>query len=375
MGGKQWLSEHHSWLLTTECGPRSRCGQQLTTTLKDIARSLNLSPTTVSRALNGFPEVNEQTRARVTAEAARLGYRPNQLARKLVSGRSGIIALVVPHAESLSEDTSFFGVVAGLSTALAVHDLDLMLHVAAAGADELAPYQRLVAKGVIDGLVFNAPRPGDPRIALARKHNLAFVVHGRDSSSSDYPYYDIDNHHVSAAAVDMLRELGHQRIALINGPERHSYAIDRKAGFLGAMAQSGGRVDDAQVLHGGLTESHGYAAAQQLLAGQGGSPTAIVCASTQIASGVLQATRDMGLRVPEDLSIIAHDDHIPQFRSAEMSPPLTVTSSPLTDACKPLAKLLAIQLAGNPDHLSLQRREKPTLVVRSSTGPVSAGEP
>ncbi|UJW85552.1 LacI family DNA-binding transcriptional regulator [Devosia sp. SL43] len=340
-------------------------------TLKDIARALGLSPATVSRALNGFPEVNENTRIRVTEQAERLGYRPNQLARKLVSGRSGIIALVVPHAESLAEDTSFFGVVAGLSTALAAHDLDLMLHVAAAGDDELTPYHRLISKGVIDGFIFNSPRLDDPRIALAREHNLAFVVHGRVSPLDEYAYYDIDNHYVSSAAVTMLCGLGHRRIALINGPEHHSYAVDRRTGFLDTLSELGIQSSEAPILHGELTEQHGYSAVMRALESDRlRCPTAFVCGSVQIAAGALSAIREKGLRVPQDISVIAHDDHVPHYHSSEMSPPLTVTSSPLTGACRPLAELLVMQLNGNPEKRSLQKRELPSVLVRQSTGPV-----
>jgi LacI family transcriptional regulator len=338
----------------------------MTSTLKDIARSLDLSPATVSRALNGFPEVNALTRARVEEQARLLGYRPNQLARKLVGGSSGVVALVVPHAENLAADSTFFGVVAGISSALAGQDMDLMLHVAT-GDDEVEPYRRLLSKGIVDGFIVNTPRPDDPRIAFLKQAGAAFVVHGRSSANDDYAYYDIDNHHVSVAAATLLCELGHRNIALVNGPLGHAFAMDRQAGFVDTLGRYGVPVGEAMMLDGPLTETHGYLSALSALgATQGNRPTAFICGSTQVAAGVLRAAADKGLSVPQDLSVIAHDDHEPQYVSAEMSPPLTVTSAPLTLACGPLAELILLQVKGNPEERLLQRRDRPTLILRKS---------
>lgn len=342
--------------------------------LKDLASDLNLSPATVSRALNGFPEVSEKTRAAVQKRARQLGYRPNQSARKLVGGRSGIVALVVPDAESLSSDTTFFGVIAGLSAALAKHDMDLMLHVAV-GDDPVAPYRRLLSKGVVDGFILNAPRPDDPRIAFARENGAVIVVHGRGASDVDYAYFDIDNRGLAAESASLLCELGHRRIGLINGPADHAFAIERRAGLVTALASHGLTLPDSFNASGAMSEAQGYRTALRMLGGrQGPRPTAIVCASTALAAGVLRAAGDLGLSVPDDLSIIAHDDHAPQYRAEEMVPPLTVTSAPLTDACAPLVSLLAAQLQGNPHNVPLQVQHRPELIVRASTGPVPAGE-
>lgn len=338
----------------------------MTITLKDIARALDLSPATVSRALNGFPEVNAKTRARVSEQARQLGYRPNQIARKLVGGHSGVVALVIPNAEHLVTDSTFFGVVAGISAALTAHDMELMLHVAV-GNDELAPYRRLISKGVVDGFIINTPRPNDPRIALLEELNVTFVVHGRCSPDDAFAYFDIDNHHVSAAAVSLLCELGHRRIALLNGPKEHAFARERARGLTETLAQFGLPPKAGMVFHGPLTETYGYLSTLDALGGRKGPrPTALVCASVQVAAGALRAISDKGLKVPEDISIVAHDDQEPQYASAEMTPALTVTNSPLTDACIPLADLLRLQLKGNPDNLPLQRREKPPLIIRKS---------
>lgn len=342
--------------------------------LKDLADDLGLSLATVSRALNGFPEVSERTRAKVRERADHLGYQPNQSARKLVGGRSGIIALIVPQAESLASDTTFFGVIAGLSTALASRDMDLMLHVAV-GDDPVEPYRRLLSKGVVDGFIINTPRPDDPRIALARKYGAAIVVHGRSAPHVDYAYFDIDNYALAAESAALLCELGHKRIALINGPADHAFAMERRAGFIETLGAHGLQVPDSFVFSDSMSDSFGYRSALRALGGAlGKRPTAFICASTMIAAGVLRAAADKGLSVPRDLSVIAHDDGVPLFNSSEMTPALTVTSSPLTDACMPLATLLSIQLGGKPNETSLQIQQKAEMIIRRSTGPVPFGE-
>ena len=343
-------------------------------TLRDIGKNLGLSPATVSRALNGFPEVNERTRRRIQEMAHQLDYKPNQLARKLVMGRSGMIGLVIKKPQDLATDTTFFGVVTGLSACLAERDLDLVLHVAV-DEDEVAPYRRLISKGAVDGFLLNAPTINDPRIAYLEEHKVHFAVHGRSDAEATYPYYDIDNKQVTVLAASLLCDLGHRRIALLNGPAERSYAVDRRAGFVETLASRKVHTPEDFIMAGPLNEHHGYVSALRALSGAlGPAPTAFVCASTLIAVGVMRAVADLELQVPQDISVIAHDDGIPQVRAASFSPSLTVTRSPLTDACAPLAEIIiALTQSAVPPH-SLQRVGVPAFIIGGSTGPARSGQ-
>jgi len=342
-------------------------------TLRELSKHLGLSPATVSRALNGFPEVSETTRARVMETARRLDYRPNQIAQKLVTGRSNMVGLVIKRPGALSTDTTFFGVVGGISASLAARNVDLVLH-AAADEDELAPYRRLVGKGILDGFILNTPLTDDPRIAYLDEQGIPFVVHGRSGADADYPYFDIDNNAVSALAAGLLCDLGHTRIALLNGPSERAYARDRRQGFETLLASRGLSAPEAFIFEGALNEGYGYTTALRALGGTlGPAPTAFICASTAIAAGVLRAVADRGLSVPEDVSVVAHDDDVPQYLAAGFSPPLTVTRAPLTDACEPLADILLARIEKRED-APLQRRVPPEFVVRRSTGGPPKGE-
>ena len=341
-------------------------------TLKDIGEELGLSVATVSRALNGFPEVNARTRDRVQETADRLGYRPNRVAQRLVTGRSGMVGMILKVSTDLQPDQTFIDILTGLTAALGARDVDFVLAVDQ-DDDPVAAYRRMLERDMLDGFILNAPVPNDPRVAFLRSRGVPFAMHGTTGPGADYPFYDIDNRAVTTDAVQLLTALGHRRIALLNGAEHHAYAVDRRAGFAAAMALQGLPVPAGFMASRTPTEDYGYAEALAMLAGQRGAPpTAFVCASTLVAAGVMRAVADRGQSVPGDVSVIAHDDALPQLRAINFSPALTVTRAPLRDACAPLAQALLDRIDG-ADPARLQTRIHAGLIVRDSTGPVPTG--
>ena len=342
-------------------------------TLKDIAGELGLSPATVSRALNGFAEVSEATRARVAEAAERLGYAPNPIARRLVGGRSGLVGMVVPGAGDVSADPSFMEVLAGLGAALTGHGLDLVLHVSPPGG-EVGALERLVRRGTMDGFILIAPRVDDARLAMLEDEGVPFVVHGRAGASGGehrYDHYDIDNRAAGRMMAGHLVGLGHRRIALLNGPAHLSYAAERRIGHRQALDAAGLPAGDDLLIHDMPTHEVGRALAARLLDGDD-PPTAVACSSTAIASGVYAAAQERGLEVGRDLSVGAHDDAPPHIRSEDFMPPLTVTVAPLTDACEPLAALIARRIA-EPDAAPEGTTAPVRLVPRASTGAPGGG--
>ena len=342
------------------------------TTLKDIGEELGLSVATVSRALNGFPEVSVRTRDRVHAAAERLGYRPNRIAQRLVTGRSGMVGMIMRLKPDFSADLSVFEILTRLTAALASRDTDLVFAVDT-GTDLVEPYARILQRGILDGFILNAPVPDDPRISYLTGRGIPFVVHGQAGADPDYPFFGIDNRAVSVDAADLLLALGHRRIALLNGEPEMAYARDRAEGFAAAMAAEGLSVPAPFLASGEVSERRGYTTGLSWLSGRDGPrPTAIVCGSSLLAAGVLRAARDLRLEVPRDLSVVAHDDAQPLFDPAAFDPPLTVTRAPLADACGPLADHLVARIAGAPGR-SLQTLVRAELVVRRSTSPSAEG--
>jgi len=341
-------------------------------TLKDIGAELGLSVATVSRALNGFPEVNARTRDRVRQLAEQIGYRPNRTAQRLVTGRSGMVGMIVKIRPDMSSEMTFFEILTGLTAALAARDTDLVLAVDQSD-DPVEPYERMLERDILDGFVLNAPVPGDPRVAFLQARGIPFVMHGQTAGDVDYPFYGIDNRAVTADSVGILASLGHTRIALLNGETRLAYATDRLAGYCTAMAEEGPCVPEAFIASELPTESYGHSRGLAMLSGRTGPrPTAIICASTLIAAGVMKAVRDLGLQVPRDVSLMAHDDALPQLRAINFEPALSVTRAPMRDACVPLANHLIDHIDGVAA-ARLQTLIRAEVIMRNSTGPVPEG--
>lgn len=335
--------------------------------LKQLAELLGLSQTTVSRALNGFPEVNAETRQRVLQAVRETGYRPNRAAQRLATGKAYSIGMVMPIAAGIDSDVHFGEFLAGLGEEAVKHDFHFVLN-PSAPEDEEATFQRLAASGNVDALFLAYMRANDPRIAMLKSLSMPFVVHGRSiGETRDYPFLDIDNTGAFYDATRLLIQLGHQRIALINGPDYLSFSIRRRKGMAKALAEHGLNIDEALVHHSLMTDEHGYRSMQRFLQ-QPDAPTAVLCSSTVLALGAVRAVNQAGMAIGRDISLIAHDDVLPMLKPENFSVPLTTTRSSLRAAGGRIAtRLIAgiLKSGAFPDQ-ELWRAE---LIVRASTGP------
>ncbi len=340
------------------------------TTLRDLGRHLGLSVTQVSRALNNHRDVSEDTRERVHRAARELGYQPNLSARRLVTGRSGMLGLVLPDVPREPEDSLFVQIVGTLSQHLSRLGRQFVLHIADAQGDIVDVYRRLTGGGAIDGFVLLEPEMRDRRVAFLRAAGVPFVVHGRLEAPHDYPFYDIDNREVAERLTDRLLAAGHRRIAFLNGPRERTYAASRRQGFRVALARAGLREEPGLHRFTPMTEGEGLLAGVALWGEGGPKPTGVVCGSMRLAAGCLRALAALGLRVPEDVSVVVHDDELPGLRPAAVDPPLTATRSPLSEAWPHLARMLTATVDGAPV-TELQVLGRVELIERGSVAPVS----
>ncbi|WP_176442058.1 LacI family DNA-binding transcriptional regulator [Zobellella denitrificans] len=332
-------------------------------TLKDLAEHLGLSQATVSRALNGYPEVNEKTRRRVLEASKQLNYLPNLGARKLATGKSGMVGIVLKSCDELVQAPEYVRMIAQISRHLGDAGYDLLINSARQG-NALDSFKRFVAGRAVDGLILNTPEVDDERVAFLQEQGFPFVMHGRTAGEVSYPYYDIDNYDALVQASRFLLDLGHRRIALLTGPARQAFALERARAFRDTLAQEGLAAE--LIAFDDSSEEVGYHHARLWLGGE--APTAIICASAPQAQGVYRAAGELGITIGRELSVIAHDDVVSLPRTEHFDPPLTVTRSSFMDACQPLAEMMVALLDG-AEPRSLQQVAPVELIVRRSCGP------
>lgn len=336
--------------------------------LKQLSQLLGLSQTTISRALNGYPEVNAETRQRVIEAAQQTGYRPNRAAQRLATGKAGSLGLVMPVSPGHYSDVHFGEFQIGLSEEALQHDFNFVI-MPSHPRDEEQALRWLVASGSVDGFYLAYLRECDPRIAMARSLGLPFIVHGRSlGTEEDFPYLDVDNERAFRDATDLLIGLGHRRFGLLNGPDDLDFAIRRRMGVEASLAAHGLRLDPQAMRHTAMTDEYGARAMAQLLA-LPEPPTAVLCASTVLALGAVRAIGMAGLKLGQDISLIAHDDVLPLLKPEHFIVPLTTTRSSLRAAGARVAQRLIAAINGEDGAYEPQELWVADMVIRASTGP------
>jgi LacI family transcriptional regulator len=338
--------------------------------LRELSRELGLSQTTVSRALNGFPEVSEETRARVKAAAEMHGYRPSAAARRLATGRSGSLGVVFPAERNMLSDLLFTEFLGGCVEKAGERGYDVTLGMARGSVSEEAVYRRAVRRARVDAMILSSPLTCDPRLDLLHQLGMPFIVHGRTEGRRPYAYLDIDNAGAFLAATRLLTDLGHRRIALLNGETRYTFAADRERGYRAALAAVGVIPEAGLVCSDPMAEQTGLRQATRLLAGPQ-RPTAFLCSTITQAVGVARACRAAGLKVGADISLIAHDDRLHEIRAETFDPPLTATQSSIGDAGRRIVELCVSMLQA-PASPTPEEVWPVDLVVRGSTAPAPA---
>jgi LacI family transcriptional regulator len=333
--------------------------------LKELSEHLGLSQTTVSRALNGFPEVGEVTRKRVVEAAEQFQYRPNSSARKLATGRAGAIGIVISSERNLLLDPIFTDFLAGVASRSAQVDTDVL--VSSSLGDEAGTYRRLARVRSVDAVVLSTPTVDDSRIALLQRLGMPFVVHGRSLTSLPYAHLDIDNEAAFFQATSLLGDLGHRRIGLINESVNFTFAMHRSRGWRHALAERGLPVLPELECSSRMTEENGYRMARGLF-DLAEPPTALLCSSIFSALGAMRAARDTGRVVGKDLSLIAHDDGLAAIRPETLTPPLTTTFSSIHAAGIRIAEI-GQAIAKGADPGTLTEVWPVDLVFRGSTVP------
>lgn len=331
-------------------------------TIKDIARTLGLSVSTVSYALNGGPKpVSEEVRAEVARVAKELGYQPNRVARSLVTRRSGAIGIVLPMVEQDALLRPFIQLALNeiINVAEQVgYDLVLLT-----GAERTKPegLQSLLQDSRIDGLVLVAPPEDEVLVRLLRKSKMPFaIVAGGDEAPG--PFYLADDEHGIRLAMEHLWSLGHRRIAHLQGRPSLRDARLRRRVYETFLRDRGVEIPAGYVQCGMYRRDVAETTLDLFLA-LPKPPTAILCGNDEMAIGLVIAARKRGLHLPEELSLVGYDDTDP---AATIEPPLTTVRQPIERMAEHAFHDVLNQLKGQP--MGGGTILETTLSVRGSTG-------
>ena len=332
------------------------------TTIRDVAVQAGVSHQTVSRVINNSKGVAACTRIRVESAIKEVGYRPNAIARSMVMGHTLTLGCITPNLTN-----SIFSSMIESAQAEARRQGFFILTGSAPSVDEVQPLLDEMLNRRVDGLLVLNPRDDDRYLHLLPliKKGMPVVYLKNSPKGELVSSVCSDDQSGSYQATQYLLELGHTSIATITGPDSEECTQDRLEGYRKILLETGINLEEALVVKGDWTAESGGKAIRQLLAS--GVPFSSVFAQNdRMAVGAIRALMDVGLRVPQDVSIIGYDD-IPL--ATYFDPPLTTVHQPTDEFGRYGAQLL-IDAVQNPKNKPKQVRLNAQIIKRNSCAPL-----
>lgn len=329
-------------------------------TIKDVARAGGVSPSTVSRALNDSPLVQEETKARIRDLAAKLGYERNELARGLVKGVSGAIGLVIPDITN-----PFFAEIArGVEKVAHARGYGVILCNTEEDPARELNYLQLLRRKRVDGLLLSSVTADDPYLEDLLRASVPVVLVSRLVRGLDAPFVVGDDRTGARLAVEHLVKLGHKKIGFIGGPPNVQSSQDRMAAYREVLTEQGLPLRKGWAVFADFTQAAGREAARRMLS-LPERPTAIFAANDVIALGVMESSEELGIEIPKDLSLVGYNNityaALPRIQ-------LTTVAQPTQEMGRIAAEHLLGVITGGRRRI-LRRVLPPRLVVRRTTAP------
>ncbi|MGI8459968.1 MAG: LacI family DNA-binding transcriptional regulator [Propionibacteriaceae bacterium] len=332
------------------------------TTISDIARRAGVSAGAVSYALNGRPGVSQQTRARILAVAEDAGWRPNLAARSLTVSRAQAVGWVIARSTpTIGVEPFFTQVIAGLERELSAANVALLLQVTHSQEKAIAATRRWWAESRIDGVILTDMSTEDPRVPLVVELGIPAVIMGEPFADCDVPAVWHNEQEAVDAVIDYLVALGHRRISWVSGLPRLVHTQNRKRAYAAALARHE-LAPPTPPLDTDYTRLDGERATRSLLTVRR-RPTAIVYDNDVMAVSALTVVRELGLSVPDDVSIVSIDD---SELCVLVTPALTALSRDTAAYAELTARTLLDQLDAD-EPLAAREVASGVLVPRAST--------
>jgi LacI family transcriptional regulator len=330
-------------------------------TIHDVAKRAGVAPITVSRVINNSGYFSQETRLSVEAAIAELGYVPNTLARSLRLKRTNTLALIV------SDITNPFFTTLARGVEDTASDMGYTVIVCNTDESETEEkkYLQMLLQKQVDGILLVPSHSKPDSIEMIQKHGTPLVVIDRSVPGAMVDVVRGDSEGGAYQLTRLLLSLGHRRIAILSGRKEVSTAVDRVAGYRRAMKEAGFSDDEQYIIYGEYNQASGYDMAKSVMCDPL-RPTALIAANNFICLGALKALDDSGLRVPEDISLVAFDDLPPALVTA---PFFTVASQPSYEMGRQATNLLVARLSGQPSQRYKEIVLPVEIIVRKSSGP------
>ncbi len=349
--------------ISVEGAKKTRAGK---VTIQQLSAHLNLSKSTVSRALNKYPDIAETTQLRVANAAKKMGYRPSNHAQAIRTGLVKSIGLVLNVAGENAHRPFLSEFLNGISLRLGEDEWTLVVATAQSDKNSLEVHARLIAEQKVDGFILPRTKIHDLRVELLKEKGVPFVLYGRVADNTDCAWFDVAGEKAMEKAVARLANFGHRRIAFIGGHINKNFELLRRDGYLVGLAKMGIEADESLIIEDAMSIEQGFRAARSLLALEE-PPTAIVCALDRAAMGACRAATSFGLFVGRDISVIGYDG-IPE--GAYTTPPLTSFAVDSKVAGIRLADII-LKVVRGADQNSFRELVDAHLVERHSDGPAT----
>ncbi|SFB96902.1 transcriptional regulator, LacI family [Bacillus sp. OV322] len=311
-------------------------------TIKDVAKLANVAPSTVSRVIANNPRISDKTKNRVREAMNQLGYHPNFIARSLANQSTRVIGLVLPSSTDIYFQNPFFStVLRGLSEGAHEKQYALQINTGKTEEEIYEGVVHMVQGGRVDGIVLLYSKIEDGIIAYLRERKFPFTVIGKPSDHvEEITHVDNDNYRASKEATDYLIKLGHEKIGFIGGKLNLVVTVERLLGYKESLQEAQIGLNEAYIIHEEFLREGGQEAIKELIS-LIDPPTALVVADDLMAIGVVNTLTEMGMIVPDHVSIISFNNVL----FAELSrPPLTSVDINIFDLGYQAAKSLITKL-------------------------------